>query len=190
MSDDGTGNDPQGGTTEPQQQPKQEPFDPVRAQATILKQREAEAAAKADAKAAREEAKGLAAKLKEYEDKDKSEQQKLQDKLAEVEARALTAEREAQDARVRTAIERSAAKMQFNDPEDAFLQINRAALDFESDGTPKEKSLQDALESLAKAKPYLVGGAPGRGKADQGSRRSSPSGTDMNARIRQSAGRA
>lgn len=54
-------------------EPESEPFDKERAMATIKKQRESEAALKAKLK----EAEAAQAKLEEYEDRDKSETEKL-----------------------------------------------------------------------------------------------------------------
>ena len=45
--------------------------------------------------------------------------------------------------------------------------IDRASLEFEADGTPK--NIAEAMDSLLKAKPYLVGGGTTQ-SADQGAR--------------------
>ena len=65
-----------------------EPFDKDRALETIRKQRESEAAAI-------ERAKELEAKVKDFEDRDKSESQKLEERATGAETRATAAERKA-----------------------------------------------------------------------------------------------
>lgn len=86
-------------------------------------------------------------KLKEFEDRDKTELQKLQDELAERDAQLNDLPKQARTQAIRFASQATAAG--FLDPEDALL--NLADVDLaDSD------AVTAALESLAERKPHLV----------------------------------
>ena len=91
------------------------------------------------------------------QDAQRSQEEKLQTKLSEAERRAADAEHNYQELRVTRAIELAAGD--FVDPEAAALLIDRAALEYEDDGSAKEESVKSALEELAERRPYLKGQA-------------------------------
>jgi hypothetical protein len=101
----------------------------------------------ADLKREREQRKELQARLAEFEDRDKTELQKLQDELAERDARLADLPKQARSQAIRFASQATAAG--FLDPEDALL--NLADVDL-SDG----EAVKAALEDLAERKPHLV----------------------------------
>jgi len=88
-----------------------------------------------------------------------SETEKLQKKLSEAERKAIQLEEEVGRMRLRSAVERAAALPTdkhggFQDPSDAYMLADLAAVTAGEDGT--YKGIQEALETLAKAKPHLV----------------------------------
>lgn len=86
-------------------------------------------------------------KLKEYEDRDKTELQKLQDAVAERDAQLADLPKQARSQAIRFASQATAAG--FLDPEDALLNLADVDLS-DSD------AVKSALEELAERKPHLV----------------------------------
>lgn len=101
---------------------------------------------RADAKAARTEKVDLERRLKELEDADKSETQKLRDALAEKDAALVDLPKQVRQQVVRFASEASRAG--FLDPEDALLNIDVDLSD--------NDAVKAALADLAERKPHLV----------------------------------
>jgi len=108
-------------------------------------------------------------KLKEYEDRDKTELQKLQDAIAERDAQLADLPKQARSQAIRFASQASAAG--FLDPEDALVLLGDIGL---ADGDV----VKTALEELAERKPHLVRQdkkkpatrpKPAKGDADEGS---------------------
>lgn len=114
---------------------------------------------------ANKEAEKLRLRLKEYEDRDKTEQQKLEERAAEAEKAAANALRELTRVRV-------AAQQGLTPDLAARLQ-----------GDTEEELTADA----EKLKQLL--GTPAPPSFDSGPRTSAPAGADMNALIRSAAGR-
>jgi hypothetical protein len=86
-------------------------------------------------------------KLKELEDRDKTEQQRLQDQLAERDAQLADLPKQARTQAIRFASQATAAG--FLDPEDALLNLADVDLvDLDA--------VKAALEALAERKPHLV----------------------------------
>lgn len=86
-------------------------------------------------------------KLKEYEDRDKTELQKLQDAVAERDAQLADLPKQARSQAIRFASQATAAG--FLDPEDALLNLADVDLS-DSD------AVKTALEELVERKPHLV----------------------------------
>jgi hypothetical protein len=84
----------------------------------------------------------------------KSEQQKLQEQLAETQAKLLAREAEVKAGALKSAVIQHAATRGFTDPEDAFRLIDAAELILQDDGTVT--GLAPALDKLLRAKPYLA----------------------------------
>lgn len=125
-------------------------FDAARAQATIDKLRGEVNAGKATAK----ELEAAKAKLKEIEDRDKTEAEKLAGAAKEASEKLTAAEQRAQDLAIRLAVERTARKLNFIDEDDAFRLIDRKSVELDDDGAPT--NVEKLLADLAKAKPHLV----------------------------------
>lgn len=159
-----------GAQTPPASKPDDEPFDKERALATIRKLRENERATKAQLKEMDE----LRTKLQEFENAGKSEVERKDAEIAQVREKATAAEQRAaeleqryQGALIRAAIEREAHKQGAVDAEAVYALVDRSALQIEDDGTVK--GADKAVETLLKAKTYLVG-TGGSGSGSSGTR--------------------
>jgi hypothetical protein len=95
----------------------------------------------------------LSGKLQEYEDKDKSEVERLTARATQLERDLADKERAVVETTIKSAIGNEAVKMGIIDPEAAFALIDDSLLEYD-DG--KVKGLKKALESLIKEKPYLI----------------------------------
>jgi hypothetical protein len=115
-----------------------------------------------------EELKAAKARLAEIEEANKTELEKAQTRAAELEQQAKDADARAREAMLRSAVVAEAARKNVVDPDAAAVLLDRSVLEFADDGTPS--NIADAMDSLLKAKPYLVGGARA-GSADQGARK-------------------
>lgn len=122
-------------------------------------------------------AKELEEKLREYEERDLSELEKLKKRAEEAEQQAMSLKSSIEQREVRYALTLEATRMNFHDPADAFNNVNVADLDFDEDGTPTRKSVQKALKTLAEQKPYLVKETVA-GSADGGARGAGPASFD------------
>jgi hypothetical protein len=135
----------------------------------------------------RTERRRLEEAIKATEDAKLPEQERLQRRLADLERQASSHEQERRDWQVREAVTRSASKLGYADPVDAFALLDRSALEFADDGTPK--NTDRLLADLLRAKPYLAGGTRPMGSFDGGVRGQPAKGQDMNAVLRAAAGR-
>jgi len=113
--------------------------------------------------------KAKAAKVTEFEDAQKSELEKAQEK-----AEAMRRDRDALAAKVndkliKAEIRMQAAQLGFTNPEDAYHLADIAGLEVDEDGNVKGAA--EALQELAKNKPYLLkpeGQRPAPPKTDAG----------------------
>lgn len=137
------------------------------------------------AKAAKAEARELAARIKALEEKDLPEAErtaKERDDLKSTNER-LTAE--LRQERLTNAVITAAARLGFADPADAVRLI-----DVEYDDDDRPRDVDNKLAALLKAKPYLASAAARpSGSADGGNAGAASTGTDFNAVIRQAAGK-
>jgi len=122
-----------------------------------------------------------ATRLKEIEDRDKTDLQKASEALSAAEKRAASLVQRAVRAEVR-----ALAAGTFADPEDAAVYLNTS--DFvDADGEVDGKGIQKALADLIKRKPHLAKEqAPP--SFDGGARTTASAPADMNALIRSKAG--
>jgi len=129
--------------------------------------RERVARLKAEPPADYEDLKAKAAKLEEIETANQSDLEKERDRAAKAEERATKIEAEAREIRVRAALVAEAAKPGRNivDIDAAIALLDRDALDLDADGNPT--NIASAMDSLLKAKPFLVASDGG---ADLGAR--------------------
>ena len=87
----------------------------------------------------------------ELEASQKTELQKAQDRAAELEKQATDAVARAKEASLRSAVVAEAARKNVIDPDAAVALLDRSALEFDDDGTPK--GVAEAMEALLTAKP-------------------------------------
>lgn len=133
-------------------------------------------------------AKTALAKVKELEDAQKSELEKLQEKIVSLEkasgqhatqTKALVTEYE---------VKLEAGKLGIVDPEAAFKLLDLNGLKFDKDGRPK--NTEDLLKALLEERPYLAGKSRQvRGNAGSGTDQTPAGNVSMNDLIRQKAGR-
>lgn len=129
------------------------------------------------AKQAMEERDKLAARLKEIEDKDKSEFEKAQGTIKTLTEENTKLKSDLEDARVLIAIYESDGAKKFRSLNAVRRLIDRAEIKFE-DG--EVSGVKEALEKLAKAEPYLLSeDAKGEGKST-GKSPTTPSGSPAN----------
>jgi hypothetical protein len=126
------------------------PFDADRAQRLIDQQRDEIKALKATSK----ELADARARLKEIEDKDKSEVERLAGSAKEASEKLTAAEARAQDLAIRLSVERAARKLNFIDEDDAYRLLDRKAVEMDEGGEPT--NVEKLLADLAKAKPHLI----------------------------------
>lgn len=128
------------GNPEPQLGPDGQPWDPERAGRTIAAQREAERQAK-------EERDDALAKLKEYEDADLSEKERLEREAKEAREKAEAAE--AREATAQETIRRGNLLAELAKPEHRIVDANAAAklledVEYDDDGKPTNLTTKDA----------------------------------------------
>jgi hypothetical protein len=106
-------------------------------------------------------------RLAEFEDAEKkrqeaelSEKDKLEKRLADLESTNSQLSERYASARLRHAVEIAAVTMQFADPEDAYNLADMSGAEIAEDG--KITGVKEALEALAKAKPYLIKSGNGK----------------------------
>ena len=95
----------------------------------------------------------LAKKVKDREDKDKTEEQRTKDNLADAERKAADAEAKEKATTLRLSIEREARKAGIVDEEAAYKLIDTGSVVYDKDGKPT--NIVALLEQLVKDKPYL-----------------------------------
>ncbi len=127
-------------------------FDPARAQHTIETLR-------AESKQREDESKALAAKLKEYEDANLSEKEKLEQAAQEKEREAADLATRLQEARMKLGIYAASAKLGCADPDLALAAIDRSKIKYDESGEPT--NIEEELGALLEAKPILKG-EPGK----------------------------
>ena len=95
------------------------------------------------------------AKLKGYEDKSKSEVEKITEEKVKLEQALADRDREMAEAALKAKVYSEASKLNIVDSEMAYLALDISSLDPED-----PKSVSKALTSLLKDKPYLLKSAP------------------------------
>jgi hypothetical protein len=125
--------------------------------------------------------------VKASEDAKLPEQERQQRRLAELERREAEWERERQDWRMRESVTRSALKLGFRDPADAFSLIDRASIEYDEGGNPN--NVDKLLSELAKEKDYLTD-RPRGGSFDGGPRGKAGAGGSFDDALRRASGRA
>ncbi len=126
------------------------PFDAARAQRTIDALRDELKGHRGTAK----ERDDLKKKLQEIEDAGKSELERATAKATDEEQRRTAAEQKAAELVLRLTVERTATKLGFHDPDDAYRLLDRRAV--ETDDEDEPTNVEKLLADLAKQKPHLV----------------------------------
>lgn len=83
-----------------------------------------------------------------------TEAQRLEAQLHDAQARLKDLEAEHEELRARHLVERVATRLEFQDPADAYALLDLSQVDLDDESAAK--SVEGALRSLVKAKPYLV----------------------------------
>lgn len=126
-----------------------EPFDQDRAMRTIRNLREKEREGKLAAK----ERDDLAARLKEYEDAQKSELDKAKDAEKDARDRAKVATEKARNANLKAALYDKAADLGIGSPSLALKALDRKKIEWDDDDEPG--NLAAVLEALLEEEPLL-----------------------------------
>lgn len=134
------------------------------------------------AKAAEKERDEALAKVREYEDKDKSDLQKAERDRDEAKSKVETLQTENLGLKAEVATLRAASKFRFKDADDAMdLAIRRAGIKGDEDDL--EDLITEALEKLSKDKPYLLEDASDGDDGDDGDgEEQPPSGRSTNGK--------
>lgn len=119
-----------------------------------------------------------------------SEVEKAKKLAADAEVKAQAAEERLRTAMVRNAVVVAASKLNFYDPEDAFRLADLGEAQVGEDG--KVTGVEDALKTLAKAKPHLVkaAGTAGSLNSTEGGRQTRPSADEVIRQKRAAGGYA
>jgi len=129
--------------------PDGQPLDLARAARLIEDLRNDLKATKAKAK----ELEPAAARLKEIEDSQRTNEERLQGRVSELEQQLAGAQAAHRDALIRAAIEREASKQGAVDAEVVYTLVDRSALELDDSGAVK--GADKAVKALLEAKPYL-----------------------------------
>lgn len=126
----------------------------------------------------------LAAELKAYQDKDKTESERNAERIAELERTNSELVAKRREDALRLAASAEARKLGFRNPDIAHRLV-AGTVEFDDSGTPK--NLDRLLADIAKSEPYLVNGTTDFGGGPRGS--APATGQNMNDAIRRAAGR-
>lgn len=170
----GAGTQPATGATEPDDEPLNEG-----GKRALESERKAAAKWKTEAETAQKA-------LKTFQDAQLSESEKRDQRLAELEREKSTWDLERQDWQTRESVTHAALRLGYADPADAYSLIDRASLDFDDAGKPR--NVDKLLQDLIAAKPYLAGASRPGGSFDGGPRGAAAAGNNMNDILRRAAG--
>lgn len=108
---------------------------------------------RSEAAANRKKAEALEAKLKERDDADLSETDRLKKAAQEATDKLTATETRARERLAKAEVKTAAVAANIIDPDTAFVLL-RDKIEFDDDGEPKD--VAKLIEALAKEKPYLV----------------------------------
>lgn len=108
----------------------------------------------AEAAAYRRRVRELEAKLREYEEAQMSEQERLRKRLAELEREQAEQLRHRQELVVRYEAMLAAQKLGIVDPDAAYRLMDLAAIEFDDDGRPT--NVEAVMRQLLQQRPYLA----------------------------------
>lgn len=110
--------------------------------------------------------KTAAQKLKEIEDSQKSETEKLQEHLAELERQNKALQEARKQDAIRMAVIAEAQRAGWRDPNDAIRLLDADGIEITDQG--EVKGVSDKLKAIAKEKPYLLQQSGGVGATNPG----------------------
>ncbi len=110
--------------------------------------------------------KTAAQKLKEIEDSQKSESEKLQEHLAELERQNKALQEARKQDAIRMAVIAEAQRAGWRDPNDAIRLLDADGIEITDQG--EVKGVSDKLKAIAKEKPYLLQQSGGVGATNPG----------------------
>lgn len=139
-------------------------------------------AARAEAAKYRKRAQAAEAKVEDHKKAQMSELEKAQEAAREAEAKAQAAEDRARQLVLDAEVTKAASRKGFYDPADVIPHLDIEELTLAEDGKPDGRSLNAALERLAKDKPYLVKPASA-GSGDGGAKGSGPKAKTWDDRV-------
>jgi flagellar biosynthesis GTPase FlhF len=174
---------PQAGTPTPQADPEP-PTEPTPAPDATALQREL-AEARREAARYRNEAKKQTDAQRSEEEATLSDLEKANRKIADLEREREDLLTRSQERAVRLATVDAAARLGFRSPEVAYKLIDRAVIEYEEDGSPK--NIEKLLKDLLQREPYLGKASPA-GDFGGGNRGPTPTTQpDMNVLLRRAA---
>jgi hypothetical protein len=135
-----------GGNTVPQQQQEERRFTQADVERLITERLSRETKKYADYDKTK-------AELKRLQEARKSDVDRLQETVSDLTAKFTEAESRARANLVKSAVVAAAARLDFNDPQDAFRLLDVGGLEVEDDGSVK--GLDGTLQKLLSEKPYL-----------------------------------
>jgi hypothetical protein len=160
---------------------------PAQLQAELETLRKALKAANSESAARRKKLEEIEAADNERKTKDLSDAEKALKRAQDAEAKAAEAETRWRTSTIRHAVETTAGKLNFTDPDDAFRLADLAGVEIDA-STNKVIGVEDALKALAKAKPHLLKQASAGGdiNAQSGGRATGVTADDLVRRKRES----
>jgi len=132
------------------------------------------------------EAEAAKAELTKLQNASLTEAEKRDQRLAELEREKAIWDTERQDWQTRESVTHAALRLGYADPVDAYSLIDRASLEFDDNGKPR--NVDKLLTDLIAAKPYLAGASRPGGSFDGGPRGAAAAGVNMNDILRRAAG--
>lgn len=148
------------------------------------------AEARQEAAKYRTQARDLQAAQQQAQDAALSDAERNAKRVQEQEAELATLRAALDDERILNRVTLTAGRLGYADPMDAYRLLDRSAIERDDDGNPK--NLERLLQTMLAGKPYLASSqVRATGSAEGGTRGTGTAGkSDMNALIRQAAGRS
>ena len=143
----------QGSEIEPEQPADPKGETPEELKAELEETRKALKSANRESATRRKKLEELETQEKERQDAELSEMEKLQKQIDELNAGKEKAEKEARSIQIKAAVISEASILNFNDPQDAFALVDKSQFEIDGDNVA---GVKDALQELAKNKPYMI----------------------------------
>lgn len=145
--------------------------------------------ARAQAAQYRSQAKRHEDALKEIQQSQMSEQEKLVARNKELEAAVADRDKQLSQVALQSSVLSAAARLGFRDPDDAVALLMRDTSSLTLDENGKATNLDEVLGALLTAKPHLAGKAANNGSSDPGQRGRPADASNFDAMLRSASGR-